>query len=123
MSITMPESVPGARIRAAGVRLVDDATRTDLSVAITLDVDLVLGSQYEIPEDLGDQDHDDDVFAAFAGEYARVAALVDMIDEGFVNIPQAVARLAVVVAELELADDADGYDHDVVDQALRGWVA
>src|SRR5690606_19364757 len=100
----MPETGIIPRIAAAG-RGLDGEARTDLSAVIGLDVDLVLGHEYEIPETLSDTDHADALFAAFSDEAARVAALVDMIDAGFVDVPRSYGRLLVLAQELERADD------------------
>ncbi|MER7817403.1 hypothetical protein [Streptomyces sp. NPDC096153] len=125
MRTTMPETVTVPRI-ATAARLLGDETRTDVSAVIGLDVDLVLGFEYKIPEDLSDADHAEALLAAFSDEYARVDALVDMIDTGFVNVPQAYGRLLVLADELERADGADGadgYELDETDEVLGGWAA
>ncbi|MGW5851997.1 hypothetical protein ACWFQ8_29305 [Streptomyces sp. NPDC055254] len=122
MSTTMPESGPIPRI-ATAARFLDESARLDVSAVIGLDVDLVTGHEYKIADDLSDADHAAALFAAFEDEAARVAALVDMIDAGFVNVPQAYGRLLVLADEMERADNADGYELDETDEVLRGWAA
>ncbi|NGN63154.1 hypothetical protein G5C51_04430 [Streptomyces sp. A7024] len=95
-----------------------------MSALIGLDVDLVTGRTYDIPDELSDAEYTAALFDAFSDEAARTAALVDMIDTGFVDVPRAYGRLLVLADELERADDADGYELDDADELLvGGWAA
>lgn len=122
MSTTMPERAPVERI-ATAARFLDESARLDVSAVIGLDVDLVTGYEYEIPEGLSDAEHAEALLDAFGDEYARVAALVDMIDTGFVDVPRSYGRLLVLAQELERADDAKGYETGETDEVLGGWAA
>jgi hypothetical protein len=122
VSTTLPESARLPRI-AAAARLLDEAPRTDVSAVIGLDVDLILGYEYTLPEGATEAEEAEALLAAFGEEYARVAALVDMIDTGFVNIPQAYGRLLVLADELECADNVNGYELDEGGEVLGGWAA
>ncbi|MFI9005496.1 MULTISPECIES: hypothetical protein [Streptomyces] len=122
MRTTMPETGPIPRI-ATAARFLDEAARLDVSAVIGLDVDLVTGHVYEIPDGLGDAEHAAALFDAFSEEAARVAALVDMIDTGFVDVPRSYGRLLVLADELERTDNADGYEADETDEAFGRWAA
>jgi hypothetical protein len=119
----MPETVSTVRIGAAA-RGLDDEARIDLSAVIGLDVDLVIGHEYDIPDDLSDEERAEALLAAFTAEHTRLAALVDMIDAGFVDVPRSYGRLLVLADELTQADDADGYELDEADEEfVGGWAA
>ncbi|MER8039375.1 hypothetical protein [Streptomyces hydrogenans] len=122
MSTTMPERAPIQRI-ATAARILDKSARLDVSAVIGLDVDLVTGHVYEIPDGLGDAEHAAALLDAFTEEAARVAALVDMIDTGFVDVPRSYGRLLVLADELERTDDAGGYELDETDEVFGRWAA
>ncbi|MFF8464852.1 hypothetical protein ACF071_29410 [Streptomyces albidoflavus] len=121
MSTTMPEIGRIPRI-ATAARHLDQAARLDLSAVIGLDVDLITGHEYKIADDLSDAAHAAALLDAFGDEYARVTALVDMIDAGFIDIPRSYGRLLVLADELERADAA-GFDLDGIDEGLGRWAA
>ncbi|MGO4747808.1 hypothetical protein AB4212_04085 [Streptomyces sp. 2MCAF27] len=114
----MPETVAIPRI-ATAARFLGDEARTDVSAVIGLDVDLVLGYEYEIPDELSDADHAEALLAAFTDEAARVAALADMLDTGFINVSQSYGRLLVLADELERTDRPAAFDEAFV----GGWAA
>ncbi|MDO0939273.1 hypothetical protein QQY66_49105 [Streptomyces sp. DG2A-72] len=122
MSTTMPETSVVRRI-AASARGLDAEARLDLSAVIGLDVDLVLGYEYEIPEGLSDEDHRAALFAAFTDEMTRTGALVDMIEAGYIDLPRSYGRLLVLADELTQADDADGFEADTDEELVGGWAA
>ncbi|MCY1649236.1 hypothetical protein OVA19_00165 [Streptomyces sp. SL203] len=117
MSNTLPQIAPETRLP------ISPNTRMDVSTVIGLDLDLILGFEYEIPADLTEAEQTEALLAAFGEEYARVAALVDMIDTGFVDVPRSYGRLLVLADELERADTADGYEYDELDESLGRWAA
>ncbi|MFJ3673641.1 hypothetical protein ACIPSE_45090 [Streptomyces sp. NPDC090106] len=114
MSTTMPETATVRRI-AASARHLDTEARLDLSAVIGLDLDLILGYEYDIPEDLSDEDRTAALLAAFTDEMTRTAALVDMIDAGVIDVPRSYGRLLVLADELTQAD-AD-------EEFVGGWAA
>ncbi|TLQ38844.1 hypothetical protein [Streptomyces marianii] len=123
MRTTLPETDAVRRI-ATAARGLDTEARLDLSAVIGLDVDLVLGYEYEIPEDLTGKARTEALFAAFADDMTRLAALADMLDAGFIDTPRSYGRLLVLADELTQADDADGFEADETDEAFAGgWAA
>ncbi|MEU7153849.1 hypothetical protein AB0B15_38415 [Streptomyces sp. NPDC045456] len=85
----------------------DEATRLDLSAALGLDVDLVLGPIG------GDEDE--------LAEYTRLCALVDMADAGVIPRDATLDLIAGIAEEIEAEDDADGFEDD--DVFAGGWAA
>ena len=121
MRTSMPEAAPIPRI-ATAARFLDDEARRDLSAVIGLDVDLVLGYEYEIPDDLSDAEHAAALLDAFTDERTRLAALMDMVETGFVEVPRAYGRLLVLGDELERADRRrNGAEFDAA--FVGGWAA
>ncbi|MER7316275.1 hypothetical protein [Streptomyces halstedii] len=106
MRTTMPESAGVLRIgttdSAAGIA----PTRMDLSTELGLDIDLVLGP-------IGGESELD--------EYARLYALVDMADSGYIPRDASLDVIAGIVEEIEREDDAKGYEPE--DVFAGGWAA
>lgn len=114
MGTTMPERLAKRRIaRPATVSSGHAAAvRTDLSVILGLDVDLVLGD----PTEAGDP----------LVEAARLDALADVLADDPELVGRAAARLAVLVDELDQDDPVsalDGLDGDALDDVLFGGCA
>ncbi|MFD9150932.1 hypothetical protein ACFWDF_27360 [Streptomyces diastaticus] len=106
MRTTMPESVLHLRIGAADSANGNVPTRLDLSAELGLDVDLVLGP-------IGGDEDDLD-------ELARLYALVDMADSGYIPTGATLDLIAGIVEEIEREDDLDGYE---AEQFAGGWAA
>ncbi|MEW2153200.1 hypothetical protein AB0909_28615 [Streptomyces albidoflavus] len=109
----MTYSRPPAPVRAWSSRTVDR------SIRLGVDVDLVKGQVYDIPDTLSGAARREVLFAAFTAEYARVEALRDMVDVGLVvdievptltasAIPVVVGGLDETVEDITTEDDGDG---------------
>ncbi|MFH9735854.1 hypothetical protein [Streptomyces sp. NPDC017260] len=107
MRTTMPETALHMRIGSADSSAGTVPSRLDLSAELGLDVDLVLGPIG------GDSDELD--------ELARLYALADMADSGFIPTGASLDLIAGIVEEIEREDDADGYEAD--DMFAAGWAA
>ncbi|MFJ1664615.1 hypothetical protein [Streptomyces anthocyanicus] len=97
------------RIGAADSANGNAPTRLDLSAELGLDVDLVLGP-------IGGDEDDLD-------ELARLYALVDMADSGFIPSGASLDLIAGIAEEIERTereDDAHGYE---ADDFAGGWAA
>ncbi|MFD9171404.1 hypothetical protein ACWHAO_27915 [Streptomyces albidoflavus] len=94
------------RIGAADSANGNVPTRLDLSAELGLDVDLVLGP-------IGGDEDDLD-------ELARLYALVDMADSGYIPTGATLDLIAGIVEEIEREDDLDGYE---AEQFAGGWAA
>ncbi|MFH9871584.1 hypothetical protein ACH4NT_36605 [Streptomyces lydicus] len=90
----------------------DCDARIGLSIGLRLDVDLVLGTEYEIPEHLTGQQRREALLLCFTEEYARAEALRDMADAGFADVPHAIALLATgsVLDDIEDDDNRRGFE-------------
>lgn len=98
----------------------DQDIRIELSTNLRLDVDLVLGAEYEIPENLTDQQRREALKVCFAEEYARAEALRDMADAGFADVPHAIAQLVTgsLIDEMEDDDNRRGFEPEPLFQAV-----
>ncbi|MGW2227485.1 hypothetical protein [Streptomyces formicae] len=106
MRTTMPEAVLSMRIGATESAVGAVPTRLDLSSELGLDVDLVLGP-------IGGESELD--------EYARLSALVDMADSGFIPRGASLDLITRIAEEIEREDDADDYEPE--DVFAGGWAA
>ncbi|WP_098019207.1 hypothetical protein [Streptomyces sp. b62] len=106
MRTTMPETALNLRIGTADSAAGTVPSRMDLSAELGLDVDLVLGP-------IGGDEHDLD-------ELARLYALVDMADSGYIPTGATLDLIAGIVEEIEREDDLDGYE---AEQFAGGWAA
>ncbi|MFD4020623.1 hypothetical protein [Streptomyces sindenensis] len=97
MRTTMPENLLHLRIGAADTANGTTPTRLDLSAELGLDIDLVLGP-------IGDESELD--------EYARLYALVDMAESGYIPTGATLDLVAGIVEEIEREDNARGYEAD-----------
>lgn len=107
--ISMTETTPTMRIQSAGTLSLNAAelARIDVSARLGLDVDLVLGPVG------GDADE--------ADELARLYALVDMVDAGFITTAADLDLVAGLVDDMTEDDDARGFE---ADDAFAGrWAA
>ncbi|RZD55251.1 hypothetical protein C0Q58_30580 [Streptomyces albidoflavus] len=96
----------------------------DRSIDLGVDVDLVKGQVYDIPDTLSGAERHEVLFAAFTAEYARVEALRDMADVGLVDIevptltasaiPVVVGGLDETVEDITTEDDRDGYEPELL---------
>lgn len=98
----------------------DRDVRIGLSTVLRLDVDLVLGADYEIPENLTDEQRREALLLCFTEEYARTEALRDMADVGFADVPHAIAQLATssLIDEMEDDDNRRGPEAEPPFQAV-----
>ncbi|MEU2311533.1 hypothetical protein [Streptomyces albidoflavus] len=110
---------PPAPVRAWSSRTVDR------SIDLGVDVDLVKGQVYDIPDTLSGTVRREVLFAAFTAEYARAEALRDMADVGLVDIevPTLTASAIPVVfngglddtvEDITTEDDRDGYEPELL---------
>ncbi|MGN9821895.1 hypothetical protein ACTMUQ_42285 [Streptomyces sp. SD11] len=106
MRTTMPETALNLRIGTADSAAGTVPTRLDLSAELGLDVDLVLGP-------IGGEEGDLD-------ELARLYALVDMADSGYIPTGATLDLIAGIVEEIEREDDLDGYE---AEEFAGGWAA
>ncbi|MEW1723880.1 hypothetical protein [Streptomyces sp. NPDC093109] len=100
------------------------ATRIGLSIELGLDIDLVLGAEYDIPSTLTDLERREALLLAFTEEYTRREALRDMVAAGFADTGHAAAYLEVMAGVLDDVEDEDnrrGYEQDEL--LVRGWAA
>ena len=108
----MPETRPILRIATAS-NLIPTPQRVDLSALLGLDLDLVLGTADETP----------------AEEYARLCALADMADAGFIDRGPRLDRLALVAGlaeeldRIESEEDANNDGFDFTEDRVRGAAA
>ncbi|MEU5190975.1 hypothetical protein AB0G83_28065 [Streptomyces klenkii] len=106
MRTTMPETALNLRIGTADSAAGTVPSRLDLSAELGLDVDLVLGP-------IGGDENELD-------ELARLYALVDMADSGYIPRDASLDVIAGIVEEIEREDDLDGYE---ADDFAGGWAA
>ncbi|MGV9315181.1 hypothetical protein ACWDR0_23805 [Streptomyces sp. NPDC003691] len=102
MRTTMPERVTVLRIGATNAAAFAPS-RLDLSTVVGIDLDLVLG-----PVE-GDESE--------AAEHARLAALVDMANAGYIPRGRGLDVIAGLAEEIKKAEDEDnarGYEPDDV---------
>ncbi|MEU2076633.1 hypothetical protein [Streptomyces sp. NPDC013489] len=102
-SMTDPIVIKRIPVAAGGA-----STRIGLSAQLGADVDLVLGYEYEIPDELSDKQRREALLFVFTEEYTRRAALGDMLASGFLDASHVIAHLAVMDSVLDdLEDEGD----------------
>ncbi|MGN4163864.1 hypothetical protein ACRWOO_29930 [Streptomyces sp. NEAU-PBA10] len=110
---------PPALVRPCPSRTVDR------SIDLGVDVDLVKGQVYDIPDTLSGAARSEVLFAVFTAEYARAEALRDMAAVGLVDIevPTLTASAIPVVLnggldetveDITAEDDTDGYEPELL---------
>lgn len=109
---------PPSPVRAWSSRKIDQ------SIRLGIDVDLVSGQVYDIPDTLSDAARREVLLAAYTAEYARAEALRDMVAVGLVDIevptlsasaiPFVAGGLDEAVEDITTEDDQDGYEPELL---------